>query len=581
MDEFDLYNQLCVLEDIAGQYTEGKKLCPMIRANAELVSSRLYRVAVIGEFKRGKSSLINALIGASVLPTDVIPLTAAITRLTYGTERKIIVHYKNGDDQEKTLDELMDYATKYDSGKEAVASSVREIEVRYPSVLCKNHIEILDTPGLNDNESMSEVTLSILGDVDAAIVVISATAPLSMTEQNLIVDLIRREGIRHLVFVVTFLDTLFDEEEKDRLLELIRSRLTGNLLDRAVKELREQPQLVEKARKILTAPDLFGVSSRQAMQGFTEDNRKLLKESRFPAFKEELLALLTAAQSADIPKKVESVVGQVGSGLPQWQAEEDRLLSQRRQEAADKLKAWERYLQNSRDELTKMLLDMDASLAKKGLSAQGIESGALEKLLVRLFIMHLSALTAQTSTHEGIRNALEAGMKDAGQELSRLENSLRGWVVEAMDGTLARFQSIRRPILPEDAGLAAKLEEWEQAHDFPSFAWTRNPIPDRGDLRGVNVIPEVRQAIQQSVRDYGAAVNKHIASWRVALLRQNAEDRETPGAIETLQAELDALEARREALKFNYGQHAERVRRIRESVGVSETAEAPAASAGT
>lgn len=579
MDEFNLYNHLCVLEDIAGQYTEGKKLCPVIRANAEQVSSRLYRVAVIGEFKRGKSSLINALIGASVLPTDVIPLTAVITRLSYGTERKILVHYKDGTDEEKTLDELIDYATKYDSGKEATAATVREIEVKYPSVLCKNHIEILDTPGLNDNESMSEVTLSILGDVDAAIVVISATTPLSMTEQNLIVDLIRQEGIRHLVFVVTFLDALFDEEEKDRMLEVIRDRLTKNLLDRATGEFREKPELVEKVRKILTAPDLFGVSSRQAMQGFTEDNRKLLKESRFPAFKEELLALLTAAQSADIPKKVESVVRLVESELPRWQAEEAKLLSEQQREAADHLRAWEHYINHSKNELTGLFQNMDESLQRKGLSSQGIESAALEKMLAKLFIKRLSALTPQTSTHEGIVSALKAGVKDAEDELAHLENSLRGWVNAAMGKTVMQFQTMRQSVLPDDAALTAGIDEWETAHAFPAFSWTQDPIPSDSDLQGVNVMPVVKDGLSRSIRDYGSAVNKYIGTWRVVLLRQNAEDRDS-GAMETIRAALGALEVRQEALKFNYQQHIDKVRRIRGSAAFSETAEDPAASAG-
>lgn len=578
MDEFYLYNQLCVLEDIANQYTEGKKLCPVIRANAELVSSRLYRVAVIGEFKRGKSSLINALIGASVLPTDVIPLTAAITRLTYGTQRKIIIHFKDGTDEEKTLDELIDYATKYDSKREASAATVREIEVKYPSVLCKNHIEILDTPGLNDNESMSEVTLSILGDVDAAIVVISATAPLSMTEQNLIVDLIRQEGIRHLAFVVTFLDALMDEEEKDRMLNLIRNRLTGDLLDRAARELGDDPELVEKARKILNVPDLFGVSSRQAMEGFTEDNRKLLKESRFPAFKEELLALLTAAQSADIPKKVESAAKLVESGLPQWKAEEDRRLSEQQRETSEQLRAWEHYIDCSKAELTGLLRDMDASLQKKGLSSQGIESTALEKMLAKLFIKRLSALTPQTSTHEGILDALRAGVKEAEAELARLEKSLQGWVNTAMENTLKQFQRMRQPIIPEDTGLTAKIGAWEKTHHFPAFSWTHDPVPVSSNLQGMNVIPVVKQGLSQSIKDYGSAVNKYIASWRVVLFQQNTKDRDTPGVVESLRSCLDTLEMRQEALKFNYGQHVDRIRKIRESA-VSEPLESATAHA--
>ena len=203
MNEYALYNALCMVEEVARQYEEGQKSCPSIRMQADMIASCLYRVAVIGEFKRGKSSLVNALIGTSILPTDILPLTAAITRLTYGVDRKIVVRFKDGASEEKTVDELLQYATKFDERKAKIAASVQEVVVQYPSVLCKNHIEIIDTPGLNDNESMSEVTLSVLGDIDAAIVVINATLPISMTEQRLVCDLIRREGIRHIVFVAS------------------------------------------------------------------------------------------------------------------------------------------------------------------------------------------------------------------------------------------------------------------------------------------------------------------------------------------------------------------------------------------
>lgn len=563
MDEFGFYNQLCVLEDIAAQYTEGEKFCPTIRSYAELISSQLYRVAVIGEFKRGKSSLINALIGASVLPTDVIPLTAAITRLTYGTERMIIVHYKNGQSEEKTLDELIDYATKYDRQRELTAESVREIEVRYPSVLCKNHIEILDTPGLNDNESMSEVTLSVLGEIDAAIVVISATKPLSMTEQDLIIDLIRQEGIRHLIFVVTFLDALLDEEEKDRMLSFIQGRLQKDLLARAEKAAEGDPVLAEKARRILLAPDIFGVSSRQAMQGFTNDSKKLLQESRFPAFKEELLALLTAAQSEDIPKKVEYVTNMVASSIPKWYEHEVCLLAEQEAAAQKQEQMWRYYVEHSREELTKAFQEMDAALERKGLSpAAGIESTGLERMLLKIFIKHLSSLTAQNATHENIYRTLKVAQAEAEEELKTLENSLKRWVHEEMDRVLFQFISMRRLVnLPE---MNSDIELGKLP--FPLFSWTREPIPQTANLKSVNVIETVKPAIHQSLLDYGKAINKNISQWRVVLLRQNSSDKNRAEKTESIDALLGTIGMRQGALEFNYMQHLDKISEIMNAV---------------
>lgn len=565
MDEFGFYNQLCMLDDIAAQYTQGKSACAEIRADAERISSHLYRVAVIGEFKRGKSSLINALIGASVLPTDVIPLTAAITRLTYGTKQVIIVRYKDGHSEEKTLDELIDYATKYDRQREKTAESVREIEVKYPSVLCKNHVEILDTPGLNDNESMSEVTLSVLGEIDAAIVVISATKPLSITEQDLILDLIGQEGIRHLIFVVTFLDALEDEGEKDRMLSFIQGRLQKDLLARAEKAAENGLVLLEKARKILSLPDIFGVSSRQAMQGFTNDDKKLLKESRFPAFKEELLALLTSAQSEDIPPKVERIAGMVESALPGWHEYEVHLLAEQETTAQKRRLAWQFYAEHSKEELIQAFQEMDAALEKKGLSpSAGIESSGLERTLVKYFIKWLSTLTQEITTHETISRALRFAKEEAEHDLDTLEHSLNGWVHEEMSRVLVRFINLRRMVELSDQDLERKLRTFEQ-RPFPSFSWTEEPIPGTVDLKGVNVIETVKRAIHRSLSDYGTAINQHIALWRTVFICQNAEDKNMAGIIESLDAFLENVKMRRGALEFNYLQHMEKVRAIRQS----------------
>lgn len=566
MDEFSFYNQLCVLEDIAGQYTLGKPLCSTIHTAAELISSHLYRVAVIGEFKRGKSSLINALIGASVLPTDVIPLTAAITRLTYGTQRKIFVRYKDGRSEEKTLDELVNYATKYDKQREKTAQSVREIEVTYPSVLCKNHIEILDTPGLNDNEAMSEVTLSILGEVDAAIVVISATKPLSITEQNLIVDLIGQEGIRHLIFVVTFLDTLFDEEEKDRMLAFIKGRLKKELMIKAEKATENNPVLAEKARRILSEPNIFGVSSRQAMQGFINDDKSLLKESRFPQFKEKLLALLTAAQSEDIPRKVEHITNMVENAIAGWREQELHMLDEEEAEALRQQQLWQFYTQRSKEALTKAFQGMDAALTEKGLSPDsGLEHADLERKLARHFIKNLSTLTQEEATHEAIRNALQSAKRDVEKELDTLGESLNNWISQEMDAVLVQFINMRRMARLSDQELDIKLNEFRKIA-FPAFLWTEDPIPSLADLRGVDAMKTVKAAIHSSLLDYGRLLNKQIAAWRAILLHQNADDRKKTEQIASIQAVLHAIKTRRDILEFHYEQHIVKIREIKQSL---------------
>ena len=263
MNEFEIYKHLCDMSAVASLYEDGAEVCGRIRSTADRMTSKVYRVAVIGEFKRGKSSLINALVGSSILPTDILPMTAVITHLVYGEEKRIDIHFKDGRVQESTVDQLFEFATKYDEQRESMARSVEEIIVHYPSVYCKNHIEILDTPGMNDNEEMTRVTLSVLGNIDAAIMVVSANSPLSETEQNLVLQMIEQQGIHHVIFVVTHIDKVSDEEsEQDRIIERIRQRITGNLLERATQRYSGQEELLSKANAILSDPDIYGVAAR-------------------------------------------------------------------------------------------------------------------------------------------------------------------------------------------------------------------------------------------------------------------------------------------------------------------------------
>lgn len=55
-----------------------------------------FRLAVLGQFKRGKSTLLNALLHEPLLPTGILPLTAIPTTIRYGPERRIRIHYVDG-----------------------------------------------------------------------------------------------------------------------------------------------------------------------------------------------------------------------------------------------------------------------------------------------------------------------------------------------------------------------------------------------------------------------------------------------------------------------------------------------------
>ena len=133
-----------------------------ISDTVEKVANEHFEVAIVGEFKRGKSTLINALLGQEVLPADVLPATATLNRVTYSETPYVMVEYKDGGTERVDINKLADYVTKLSYESEMKAETVKQATVYYDTSFCKNNVDIIDTPGLNDDEQMTNVTLSIL-----------------------------------------------------------------------------------------------------------------------------------------------------------------------------------------------------------------------------------------------------------------------------------------------------------------------------------------------------------------------------------------------------------------------------------
>ena len=88
-----------------------------IREIIDKTAGEHFAVAIVGEFKRGKSTLINALLGQPILPADVLPATATLNRVTYSTEPYVMVEYKDGTEERVDIDRLAEYVTKLSSSR--------------------------------------------------------------------------------------------------------------------------------------------------------------------------------------------------------------------------------------------------------------------------------------------------------------------------------------------------------------------------------------------------------------------------------------------------------------------------------
>ena len=190
----------------------------------EKIANEHFEVAIVGEFKRGKSTLINALLGQEVLPADVLPATATLNRVTYSETPYVMVEYKSGESERVGIDQLENYVTKLSYESEKTAETVKQATVYYDTAFCKNNVDIIDTPGLNDDEQMTNVTLSILPEIDAAVFVISANSPFSQFEKEFLEKRMLTSDMGRIIFAVNCFGT-FSKEDEDRIVETVEKRI--------------------------------------------------------------------------------------------------------------------------------------------------------------------------------------------------------------------------------------------------------------------------------------------------------------------------------------------------------------------
>jgi ribosome biogenesis GTPase A len=217
-----------------------------LRASLAALSDKLkknrFNLAVLGQTKRGKSSFINALLGARILPTGVLPLTSVITRVTYGASPSAEILYRTGQVQQIAVDFLYEYITE--AGNPANQKQVAAAKVAYPSPLLGMGIDLIDTPGIGstyrDNTATTE---GFLAEVDAGIVVLSVDPPVTAAESDFLRRI--RLDVPKLLFVINKTD-LSTPDEVEAVVTFLENELRNHV---GIKK-----------------PEVFSLSARQAMK---------------------------------------------------------------------------------------------------------------------------------------------------------------------------------------------------------------------------------------------------------------------------------------------------------------------------
>ena len=246
------------LNDLASRYSEGR-----------------FHLAVLGQFKRGKSTLLNALTGGPLLPVGVVPLTAAPTFLQYGEAAKITIQYQDG----RPADEFAGASTAERSaflarfvtekGNPKNKLGVAEVQVDLPVPILSGGVVLIDTPGIGSTyRHNTSATLNFLKQCDAALFLVSADPPITEVELAFLRQVSAK--VPRLFFVLNKIDYLNEEELEEAL------AFYKHILSEELGWISDHPVFCVSARKGLeartsTAADGWSASGMARLEAFLVD----------------------------------------------------------------------------------------------------------------------------------------------------------------------------------------------------------------------------------------------------------------------------------------------------------------------
>jgi ribosome biogenesis GTPase A len=254
---------------------------------ARLTEGRFF-VACVGQFKRGKSTLIGALIGESILPTGFVPVTAVPTVIRYGSTKSARIRSADGTWQEISLHELEQYVSEEHNPENIKA--VAGAEVFVPSPLLAKGMCLVDTPGLGSVFSGNTATTqAFIPHIDAALVVTGSDPPLAGEELALVESVAKHVG--HLIVVLNKADKATEAERAAAV--AFTKRLLQKRLQRSselVFEVSAREQLENRG------PERDWGKLVHALEHMVQDSgRELIQaagERGIQRFSEELLAIV-------------------------------------------------------------------------------------------------------------------------------------------------------------------------------------------------------------------------------------------------------------------------------------------------
>jgi len=278
---------------------------PRIASEAMAVSERIaegrFYVACVGQFKRGKSSLLNALAGSAVLPVGVLPVTSVATVLRWGERLGARVRFAGGSWRDIRPEVLAAYVAEENNSENKIG--VEAVEVFVPSPLLSSGMCLVDTPGIGSVFAGNTMTTrEFVPHVDAAIVVLGADPPISGEELALIEEVSRH--VEDLFFVLNKADRLPADESNEA------ARFTEQVLKERLGERAAPLLMVSATERLLSGPTRDWEKLESSLDRLArESGASLVREAEQRAIKrflERLIAEIDEQRDALVRPVAES-----------------------------------------------------------------------------------------------------------------------------------------------------------------------------------------------------------------------------------------------------------------------------------
>ncbi len=321
--------------ELAGKQSSGElglaREIEDIKVASKNLREGVFRLMVLGDMKRGKSTFLNALIGENILPSDVNPCTALLTILRYGAEKKVTVYFNDGKSPEEldfkvfkgnyTIDPAE--AKRLEKENKQAFPDVDYAVVEYPLALLEKGIEIVDSPGLNDTEARNELSLGYINNCHAILFVMRATQPCTLGERRYLENYIKNRGL-----TVFFLINAFDQireslidpddgEELESAEERVRKVFHANLAEYCV--INDKDIYQER---------VFAISALSALRRRIKDSFASLEGTGFPEFMGALNNFLTKKRAVQEFRQAQTLASQANSHVREAIARRKPLLDE-------------------------------------------------------------------------------------------------------------------------------------------------------------------------------------------------------------------------------------------------------------